>query len=117
MREEERVDMKKTVEVRFVTRRFVDIDLTPEEWEQFEEHGNEMYNNMTPDEWCQVVDTDRARLIFKVMDGVNKWLKEKGKDEHTRSYASLDIDDMPHAGDEDEQDYATAPFGDIYIPE
>lgn len=106
--------MKKTVEVRFVTRRFIDIDLTPEEWKEFEEHGNEMFNAMTPDEWCQIVDTDRARLIFKVMHGVTKWLKEKSDKELTRPYATLNIDDMPHAGDKDEQDYANTPFGDIY---
>lgn len=105
--------MKKTVEVRFVTRRFIDIDLTPEEWKEFEEHGNEMFNSMTPDEWCQIVDTDRARLIFKVMHGVTKWLKEKSDNELFRPYATLNIDDMPH-NDESEQDYATTPFGDIH---
>lgn len=105
--------MKKTVEVRFVTRRFIDIDLTPEEWKEFEEHGNEMFNAMTPDEWCQIVDTDRARLIFKVMHGVTKWLKEKSDNELFRPYAMLNIDDMPH-NDESEQEYATTPFGDIH---
>lgn len=105
--------MKKTVEVRFVTRRFIDIDLTPEEWKEFEEHGNEMFNDMTPDEWCQIVDTDRARLIFKVMHGVRKWLEEMDKSELKHSYAMLNIDDMPH-NDKDEQEYATTPFGDIH---
>lgn len=104
--------MKKTVEVRFVTRRFIDIDLTPEEWRQFEEHGNEMFNNMTPDEWCQIVDTDRARLIFKVMHGVREWLTEKDNSELMHSYAVLNVDDMPH-NNEAEKNYATTPFGDI----
>ena len=104
--------MKKTVEVRFVTRRFIDIDLTPEEWKEFEEHGNEIFNAMTPDEWCQIVDTDRARLIFKVMHGVSQWLKEKSDNELFRPYATLSVDDLP-GSDKDEQDYATTPFGDI----
>lgn len=105
--------MKKTVEVRFVTRRFIDIDLTPEEWKEFKEHGNEIYNSMTPDEWCQIVDTDRARLILKVMDGVSKWLKEKERDWSTRHYAALELDDMPNC-EEEEKEYPTAPFGDIF---
>ena len=104
--------MKKTVEVRFVTRRFIDIDLTPEEWKEFEEHGNEMFNAMTPDEWCQIVDTDRANLIFKVMHGVRDWIKKMSDNELFRPYATLSVDDMPH-NDKDEQEYATTPFGDI----